>query len=330
MNDAISEEAVSPVIERLSKDLLAAAKTMTVVEARFLVDAYYIAQDDRKRSFNQVNALVGSSEPHAFLQWYANQNKILEGQLKKGLGIYSESSPLGRWCLSQVGVGPVIAAGLLAHIDLDKAPYVSSAWRYAGLDPTLEWLGRAKAEELVNSVMGKANTVEAGHIVSIATQTHRKVESIQLLATEENGSVTKRALIAGLAKRPWNADLKVLCWKIGQSFLKLSKREDCYYGKIFLKRWEYEKEKNMRGEYAIAAKAVLDRKKIGRTTDAYKAYSAGMLPPAHILQRSLRYAVKHFLSDYVVKGLEFAGKPIPVPYAIAHLEGHLHWRKPPN
>ncbi len=42
-------------------------------------------------------------------------------------------------CNSVVGIGPVIAAGLLAHIDITKAPTVGHIWRFAGLDPTLKW-----------------------------------------------------------------------------------------------------------------------------------------------------------------------------------------------
>jgi hypothetical protein len=37
------------------------------------------------------------------------------------------------------GIGPVIAAGLMAHIDITKCPTVGHIWRFAGLDPTLKW-----------------------------------------------------------------------------------------------------------------------------------------------------------------------------------------------
>lgn len=40
---------------------------------------------------------------------------------------------------SITGIGPVIAAGLLAHIDIEKAPTVGHIWRFAGLDPTVTW-----------------------------------------------------------------------------------------------------------------------------------------------------------------------------------------------
>jgi len=38
----------SPAVKRLSRDLVEAGKTMSDEEARFLVDAYYLMQDDPK------------------------------------------------------------------------------------------------------------------------------------------------------------------------------------------------------------------------------------------------------------------------------------------
>ena len=40
---------------------------------------------------------------------------------------------------SIVGIGPVITAGFLAHIDIAKAPTVGHIWRFCGLDPTVRW-----------------------------------------------------------------------------------------------------------------------------------------------------------------------------------------------
>ena len=49
-------------LQKLTKDIRAAAAHLTDHEARFLVDYYYIAQEDRKRSTNQVRALDESKE----------------------------------------------------------------------------------------------------------------------------------------------------------------------------------------------------------------------------------------------------------------------------
>lgn len=60
-------------IQRLSKDIKDASRVLSDDEARFLVDYYYIAQDDRKRSASQVRALDESAEPNLVLRWLSAQ-----------------------------------------------------------------------------------------------------------------------------------------------------------------------------------------------------------------------------------------------------------------
>lgn len=254
-------------IQKLTKDLKVAATKLSDDEARFLVDYYYICQEDRKRSTNQVRALDESNEPNAVLGWLAEQSESLEGQIKKALDVYTEAHVMGAWMRQIVGIGPVISAGLLAHIDINKAPTVGHIWRYAGLDPTSKW---------------------------------------------EKGE-----------KRPWNAGLKTLCWKAGQSFMKFSGRADCYYGKIYKERKAYEIARNERGDNKDLATSLLS--KYNKSTEAYKHLSNGVLPPAQIDARARRYAVKLFLSHLHGAWYEvhFGTKP-PLPYPIAHM-GHAHF-----
>jgi hypothetical protein len=260
-------------VERLSRDLKQAAATLSVNEARFLVDAYYQMQDDRIRAGNQERTLSESDEPHGVIGWLSGQSATLEKQILRALDEYSESTELGRWARGVCGVGPVIAAGLLAHIDIAKAPTVGHVWRFAGLDPTSKW---------------------------------------------EKGK-----------KRPHNADLKRLCWLIGESFIKVSGREDGYYGRVYQERKRIEAAKNEAGEYAAQAGAKLEKFKIGKDTEAFKHYTAGRLPPAHIHARARRYAVKLFLAHYWERGYELHhGKKPPLPYPIQYL-GHAHKIEPP-
>lgn len=255
-------------LARLSRDLKLASATMGPDEARYLVDAYYIMQEDRKRSFNQVRALDETKEPHAVLAWLADNSRRMEAWIKGALDVYSDASPVGLWSKSVVGIGPVIAAGLLAHIDIEKAPTVGHIWSFAGLDPNQQW---------------------------------KKGE-----------------------RRPWNAQLKTLCWKIGESFVKVSGKEDAVYGRVYAKRKALEMQKNERGEYREQAEAKLAKFKIGKSTEAYAHYSAGRLPPAHIHARAKRYAVKLFLAHWHdVAYRDRHGQPPPMPYAIAQL-GHAH------
>jgi hypothetical protein len=46
---------------------------------------------------------------------------------------------VSRWAKAQVGIGPVLAAGLAAYIDITRTPTVSALWSLAGLNPTAVW-----------------------------------------------------------------------------------------------------------------------------------------------------------------------------------------------
>lgn len=257
---------------RLSRDLVKASGTMTNVEARYLVDAYYLMQDDRKRAHNQVRAM--EEEPHTVIGWLAEQSETLENQIKRALDEYSDKHPAGGWLKSNHGVGPVIAAGLLAHIDIHKAPTAGHIWRFAGLDPTMKW---------------------------------------------EKGQ-----------RRPFNGDLKVLCWKVGQSFMKFSNAEACEYGAVYRQHKEKYVARNDAGDYAGRAAELLTEKNWSKSTDAFKHLSGGKLPPAQIDARARRYAVKLFLSHLqcVWHFIAF-GKLPAAPYAIAHRE-HTHFIDVPH
>lgn len=263
----IQDPSILTPLIKLKRDVRDAAKTLGRDEARFLVDLYYQLQEHRIAQAGQTRSLVTSGEPHESLVWFSTQMEALERQAKSVLDAYSGAEPLGQWARGIVGIGPVLAAGLLAHIELEKAPTYGHIWSFAGLNPTVKW---------------------------------------------EKGE-----------KRPWNAALKVLCWKIGESFVKVSGHEDDVYGHVYAEvKAKYQAE-NEAGKYADAAARALSEKRIGKATEAYKAYSVGKLPPAHIHARAKRYAVKLFLSHYWEVGRKLAGLPVPDPYPIAHL-GHAH------
>jgi hypothetical protein len=257
---------------KLTKDLKNASRTLSDGEARFLVDNYYTMQENRIRNDAQARSMAKDGEPCEVIQWLADQNRILEGEVKKALDAYSGAHPVGVWAKNQTGVGPVIAAGLLAHFDIHKAPTNGHFWSFAGLDPRQTW---------------------------------------------KKGQ-----------KRPWNAQVKTLCWKIGESFVKVVKKDSAVYGHLYAERKADEEARNERFEFADQAQRKLDTMNISKNTDAYAYYSIAKLPPAHIHERAKRYAVKRFISDlhYVWYMHEFGQEP-PQPYPVAHL-GHAHWQKP--
>jgi hypothetical protein len=124
------------------------------------------------------------------------------------------------------------------------------------------------------------------------------------------------------SKRPWNAKLKVLCWKAGESFIKFQNNPNDTYGKLYVQRKAFEQVHNEAGDFADQAKAVLESKKVRKETEAYKWYSQGKLPPAHIHARARRWAVKIFLYHWFAEAYQRRwNKEPPKPYVIEHL-GH--------
>lgn len=270
---ALIEDTPLDVLDKLNKEVRTAGTMLDRDQARFLVDLYYSLQEHRLALGNQERSLVAANKPTDVVNHFFSQISVLEKQMSSVLDKWTGASDVGRWARSIKGVGPIIAAALMAHIDIERAPTVGHIWRFAGLDPTVKW---NKGE-----------------------------------------------------KRPWNADLKVTCWKLGDSFVKVSGHEDAFYGKIYRERKALEIERNEAGLFADQAAASLVAKKI--TDKKLKAcYESGKLPPGRLDLRARRYAVKLFLSAFhEVAYVERYDEMPPKPYVLQHL-GHAHEIIPPN
>jgi hypothetical protein len=345
----LDDEILSMDRLKLSRDLLEAVDSMTAGQARFLVDLYYTMQDNRIRALHQIKSSSRREkpEPHAVLDWIFDRNERLEGQAAAALSRYANNSLLGRWALAQVGIGPIIAAALLAFFDITHAPTAGHWWAFSGQDPTRKW---------------------------------------------EKGK-----------KRPWNARLKTIVWKIGQSFVKTCNLDTAFYGKVYLKRKAQEVEYNLAGKFVAQAKErISGDRAVGKDTDQWpwnagcytssvarrwylieaevlaqhpelvikpgdeikdpvtkktKAAEKGrtvtqlinearaalleqnhgepgtgvhMLSPGHIQARSARYAAKMFIGHYHEAAyLIHYGKLPPAPYPVAIL-GHTHQSLAPH
>ena len=273
MEEDYIELGLDPLV-RLSRDLKNAADSLGPEEARFLVDYYYTLQDARTTADNVVRASRSNeNEPHEIISWLAGNARGLENTVKSVLGVYSDSQIPGEWAMSITGIGPVISAGLLAHIDIEKAPTVGHIWSFAGLNPEQVW--------------GKGE------------------------------------------KRPWNAKLKTLCWKIGESFVKFKNHPNSTYGRYYDERKLYEQQKNEAGEYSERAAAKLKTTNITKP-EFRKIYEAGKLPDGHIHASAKRWVVKLFLAHFhhVYYESHF-GTPPPKPYIIDR-GNHAHIIAPPN
>jgi hypothetical protein len=312
MNTTTEHPSLQPII-KLNRDLMSALTReipggVTTNEARFLVDQYYTIQKARIGNSNRCKGLdrdaeksENEPEPHEALDRFSHDFAILEENTKKILGWWVDSHPMSWFFDNTLGVGPVLAAGLLAHIDIERCETEGQVWAFAGLDPSKAW--------------GKGE------------------------------------------KRPHNTALKTICWKIGDSFVKLSGRADSFYSRIYKERKVYEWQRNLSGGLSEQATASMERKKYGKATDQHAWYTGGcdpekvraqlelgktptaasckgdhgvpMLSPAHIDARARRYAVKLFLSHLFECWRAELGLPYQRPYVIAH-GGHAHYVAPPQ
>ena len=332
--ETLETNAPKKAITRRDMRQMIAKQPVNRREIRHQVDLYYQLQDYRKGGANQQRAAEESDEPvGAFSKSIQDTLSKTEEEIKRYLDELMDATVIGAWAKSIVGIGPVISAALLAHIDIRQAPTVGHIWRFAGLDPTQHWLGAAKAKARVDAHVEAGESLEVA-IPHLAVEIGCKHETLWKFATTDRDGepikLTKASLTKAAAKRPWNAALKVVCWKIGESFVKIHNNPDGFYGHIYMARKIQEEAKNERGDFSEQAAYVLDTKNIGKTTEAWKWYSTGKLPPAHIHARAKRYAVKLFLSAWheVAYFAEFGVMP-PKPYVIEHL-GHADMIHPPN
>lgn len=367
-------EELNYTIEKLSKDLRTASRTLGKKEAQYLVDTYYQVQKERIAAEGRVRAASTDALPHDMMNYITEQMRVLERQIAISLDVFSANHPIGPWLRGVVGIGPIIAAGFLAYIDIHKAPTASHIYSYAGLDPQKEWRSRAYIDNLLREIrdtmdewpaflelcsrMGRKPLVilhQAELIPEIPTAEDAFSICNVLLGTRMKGraefsadAVLKELLgsrvaegyenlvpqthlkwssiTKALSRRPFSRELKVLCWKAGESFIKQSGNPNCTYGHIYQERKRLEIERNARGEFAAEAAKALKRFNYGKETISYKRYIEGKLPDGHIHARARRFAVKMFLSDLhaeMCRGI--LGTEPPKPYAIAHLN-HAHLR----
>jgi len=275
-NDGSENETSWETISRIDKDIKQAAQSMDQGTARNLVDGYYQVQEFRKGLANQIRS-AKSKEPNLFHKKTLDITRTFENLIKKGLGEFASRYKVGRWMQSIHGIGPVISAGMLAHIDIRRAPTVAQIYKFAGQTSGIVW--------------GKGE------------------------------------------KRPWNAELKTLCWKTSECFVKVKSSEKDYYGKFYDIRREYEEIRNDNGENKEVARSILEEKNYKKTTETYKCLIKGFLSPGHIHARAKRYCVKIFLSHlHHVMFENYHGKPPAMPYAFEKLlwEAHRHYKSPHN
>jgi hypothetical protein len=270
LRSRLTQKLVKPMITETRSELIDKIIKAYELETKDVADAvelYYDAQQlrimhgNRKRTepLKEPEKLPKDYVPltHWFNKWLLMGEAVLAGKLKGW--VLSDRAPAeAKWAYDQIGIGPIIAAGLASHINIEKAQTPSAVWKFAGQAPGFD----------------------------------RKVKGQKL---------------------PYNARLKVLCWKLGESFVKVSGKEGATYGQLYAQFKAEEIRRNESGQYAEAAARELKTKNI--TDKETKAIlQSGHLTDGQIHSRAKRRAVKIFLVHYWQRGREAKGLPVRGPY----------------
>ena len=295
--------------KRLSDDIKAAAALLGRQEARLLMDTFYGFQKLRVAASNRAAATVRAGEPAKVISFIGRQLNALENQLKAAMTIYAQSSLLGRWLLSQHGIGPISAAALLAYIDIDKARHSGNIIRFAGLDPTAKWIGRDAAKQLVDDVMGASHVVTGDHLARVAVATTIKPHNLNGIAltmlnqaAEHEGEEpvtelvwTRELLEKVAAVRPWNHRLKMILWRLSDVMVKHSANPKCYYGHVYVSAKAKIIQNNANGGYRhLAERSLKERKIVNKKLR--KTYEGGMIPDGRMDLTARRVCMTLLLS----------------------------------
>jgi len=297
------------VIKRLIKDLRTAANRLSPSDVRYLVDTYYQIQEQRKRAANQVRAAGEAGEPNELVNWIFDTFKRVEYYIKKTLDTYTDSHPIGVWSKSIHGIGPVISAGLLAHIDIEKAPTAGAIWRYAGLDPTAKW---EKGQVRPWNARLKTLCWKVGENFQRAYNNPKDIYG--KIYRKRKEYEWKKNMAGDYAMQ---AEEKLKEYNIGKNTDAYRHYSGQYDPSQVVKNWSIEQ-------------GIPNTESGPKLPLVGKGYGVRMLPPAHINERAKRYAVKLFLAHWHEMAYLYRyGEMPPKPYSIAILD-HAHKIEPPN
>lgn len=308
-------------------------------EIRPILDSYYQSQDRRIAIAGQIRAIEQGADtdlPYTartdprLLQISLHMAENNEDTYNKMLTAYSSSTVVGEWLKQITGIGPVLAATMMSYFDINTAPTPGSFIQYAGLnDNNRPWLGKDKARQLVNEVMGNDKEVTTDHIERICELSGRKPGSVIARTKDpKTGKIKKDDLIKFMSMPPHNITLKKQMWKCGNSFQKVCNNPKSLYGRLYKERLEWETEQNELLAYKDQAAHILATKDIDKNTDAYQCYSEGKLPPAHLVARAMRYAVKIFVSHVWEEMYRETFHKIPPKYYALEYCEHTHYIHP--
>jgi hypothetical protein len=220
----------------------------------------------------------------------------------KQLGELLEDVPIYTTYLKgTVGVGPAMAGVLVSTLDPHKARYVSSFWKYAGLDVVVLHCGFCDGSGVANEAMCE-NCGGTGQLSE--GRSRRENHLVEKKYINKKG---KEATRMGITYEPW---LKTKLFVLASSFLRSSSPWADVY-----RNYKHRLETDTRRKKIT----VIEWKKLN---DAGKPVGH-LWTPGRIDNASKRYMIKMFLADLWAKWRALEGLPVSPTYHEAVL-GHVH------
>jgi hypothetical protein len=153
---------------------------------KFAIGRYYQIQKNRITMSFQIMSLKQQKEDTTALETIYDNFVSIEKAIGTLLAEIVKKHKMWEYLQGVKGIGPILAAGLLAHLDVHRADHVSGFWKICGL-----------------------SVAEDGRALS-----RRKEHLIEMTYKDSAGKEQTRM---GIAFDPF---LKTLCYKIGESFVK--------------------------------------------------------------------------------------------------------------
>lgn len=291
-------------LKRLDRALRTAARTMGQEKARALTDLYYQVQRLRISTANQCRH---EGQPTQIFAWLHECCQIIEHDIQLTLKRFVEGYRVGQWCLGICGVGPVIAAGLLSHLDVRRAKTCGHFWSFAGLtnrtwDKGQKRPWNQRLKDLCAFKLGESFIKVQSRPADYYGKLYKARKEMEVVNTRKG--LHRDEAAAGAAR----VDAKTLAHAF-------------YSGALPESIWD-----------ELAAVDAGSRESLVRQRRGAAGSGVPMLPPAHLNARARRYAVKLFLSHlHHVMTVDYFGQVPPLPYSFEHSEGdHRHFVAVPN
>jgi len=265
---------------------------------RTLVEDYYDLQKMRIETENQVRSFIKGNNPTQvkFLkETIATTLKGLENTIKKELENFLQTQPIyAEWLIHIGGIGPILAAGLIAWIrDSKRFATISKLWAYAGLAAGYQVGTCSSKHKIIASSLPVACPI-------LKDNKGGKCEAPVSLIETVTGKVPQAK--AGFILLQ-NRRLKAHMWLIGESFVKHKGGYQNLY-------------KQFRSDYDAKWTSPEQCGGIGcrNKKECLKA---------HRYQAAKRKTVKVFLAHLFIKWQELQGMPREKPFIIGR-NGHEH------